>query len=130
MNKLTEEQIKENLACYEQAMRTGTLDGIEVEKRGNFVPKIHSEFYYDAIYRRKPAPKLVPYDAQTWPLDAQWVRNKESDYAPFRAIEIRPEGIRALISPLSEIISWELLLTSYNLTRDGGISWEPCGRMV
>lgn len=125
--KLTEQQITENLACYEQAMRTGSIQGIEIQTtNGRFENKTHDEFGYDIAYRRKPQSKLSPFDAETWPLDAEWVRCKDKilkGHLPSRPLDILSSGIQTKVG----IIGWQHLFEAYELTRDSGKTWEPCG---
>ncbi len=69
--KLTKEQIEENLACYKQAMETGTVEGIESSDKGDeWMPKRDYRFCYGVIYRRKPAVTLRPWKPEEVPLGA------------------------------------------------------------
>lgn len=120
--KLTKEQINENLACYRQAMETGTVEGIERACSGGWSQKWSEAFDLDRLYRRKPNPTIRPWKPEEVPLGAQ-VRYKADPAVRVLITGAGPGGV--LIDGRTEGFPDLLKFREHSI--DNGKTWPPCG---
>ncbi len=121
--KLTKEQIEENLACYKQAMETGTVQGIDTHLRhATWIPKDDPYFYPDLIYRRKPTPTIRPWKPEEVPLGA-WVRSKSGGSFVGMIIAYDDHSVNCG----TYWSSYLKMRTDNEHSIDNGKTWLPCG---
>jgi len=135
--KLTPEQIEENLACYRQAMETGSLDGIKLVAfksgesylSGNWADKAIDIFSTTSVYRRKPKPTLRPWKPEEVPVGALFKTREEGPYV-ISCMNANRDGILFIgRNQVIQIFSLTGLSSSPPCLHslDYGKTWLPCG---
>lgn len=79
----------------------------------------------DSLYFRNTlaAPKLVPYDFDTFPRGVVWARQLHNEFMVYLRL-----ANGAQVGPDRTIFSWEVLLNNWEISTDDGETWRPCGR--
>ena len=124
--QLTEEQIKENLVCYEQAMRTGMREGLQFSNNygRTWNPIEESNKYSFRCYRRIPktTPTSTPWEPKDIPSVGVWFKHKDMNDI-YSILGIRNNFIATTWGELDLST-----LEDYLWSPDKGTTWLKCDK--